>query len=141
MRYLSGIHALNLQCSLDTSGDWHQSALQWKKLDWRESNGSLWGNYGIEENSHIPEHPGTYKAANHIRALLDLLFDGNTALAQGMRKQFISNEKYTPEIFSKVIRMKNFPIWQKIDEFMGKEYFRKWLNYKESVKQNGIKLA
>ena len=41
MQYLSGIHALNLQCSLDTSGDWHQSALRWKDLDWRESDGSL----------------------------------------------------------------------------------------------------
>ena len=140
MQYLSGIHALNLQCSLDTSGDWHQSALRWKDLDWRESDGSLWGDYGIEENSHIPEHPGTYKTANHIRALLDLLVEGNTALAQGMRKQFIDNEKYTPEIFSKVLYMKDLPIWSKIDEFMGKEYFRKWLTYKESV-DNGIKLA
>ena len=83
MRYLSGIHALNLNCSLDTCGDWHQSALRWEELDWRESDGSVWGDYGIEENSHIPKHPGTYKTANHIRALLDLLADGNTALAQG----------------------------------------------------------
>ena len=71
MQYLSGIHALNLQCSLDTSGDWHQSAFRWKDLDWRESDGSLWGDYGI-------------------------------------------------------------------DEFMGKEYFCKWLTYKESV-DNGSK--
>ena len=29
MKYISGINALNLPCSLDTCGDWHTSALQW----------------------------------------------------------------------------------------------------------------
>lgn len=136
MIYLSGIHALNLPCSLDTCGDWHKSALKWQNLDWRESNGSLWGNYGLEENSNIPEHPGTYYTANHIRALLDLLLDGNTARAQGMREQFIGNDKYTLEIFSKVMLMRHLPVWSSIDAFMGKEYCRKWLWYKESVHLN-----
>ncbi len=130
MKYLSGIHALNLNCSLDTCGDWHRSALKWENLDWRESDGSLWGEYGLEENSHIPNHPGTYKAANHIRALLDLLFDGNTAAAQGMRDSYIGNEKYTQEIFSKVQLMRNLPVWSEVDKFMGREYFRKWLDFK-----------
>ena len=131
MRYLSGIHALNLNCSLDTCGDWHQSALRWEELDWRESDGSVWGDYGIEENSHIPKHPGTYKTANHIRALLDLLADGNTALAQGMRDELVDNDKYTLEIFSKVILLKQLPVWPKVDDFMGMEYFRQWLEYKD----------
>lgn len=131
MRYLSGIHALNLTCSLDTCGDWHKSALKWECLDWRESNGSLWGDYGLEENSNIPEHAGTYITANHIRALLDLLLDGNTAVAQGMREQYIGNDKYTEEIFAKVAFMKDLPVWRKIDDFMGREYFRRWLKYKE----------
>lgn len=43
MRYLSGIHALNLKCELDTCGDWHQSAIQWERLKLYESNESLWG--------------------------------------------------------------------------------------------------
>jgi len=132
MKYLSGIHALNLRCSLDTCGDWHQSALKWQDLDWRESNGSLWDEYGIEENSHIPEQPGTYKTANHIRALLDLLSDGNAAQAQGMRDQYICNDKYTMEIFAKVMKLRQLPIWPKIDAFMGKEYYRQWLRYKAS---------
>lgn len=29
MRYITGIHALNLPCKLETSGDWHISAIQW----------------------------------------------------------------------------------------------------------------
>lgn len=30
MKYLSGIFALNLMCDLDTFGDWHTSAIDWK---------------------------------------------------------------------------------------------------------------
>jgi hypothetical protein len=29
MLYLSGIHALNLPCSLLTCGDWHTSGINW----------------------------------------------------------------------------------------------------------------
>lgn len=130
MRYLSGIHALNLNCSRDTCGDWHQSALSWEELYWWESDGSVWGDYGIEENSYVPKHPGIHKTANHIRALLDLLSDGNTALAQGMRDELIDNDKYTLEIFSQVILLKQLPVCPKVDDFMGREYFRQWLKYK-----------
>ena len=95
MKYVSGIHALNLVCSLDTCGDWHQSAIQWDNIPMRESNGSIWGDYGIEHNRKIPEHSGQYNVANHIRALLDLLEDGNFTVAQGMRKDYICNDRYT----------------------------------------------
>lgn len=131
MKYVSGVHALNLSCSLYTCGDWHQSSLNWSQLDFRESDGSLWGNYGIEDNSHIPENPGTHKVANHIRALLDLLHDGNTAVAQGMRDQYICNDEYTEEIFNKVMYLRVLPIWPAIDAFMGREYYIKWLQFKE----------
>lgn len=30
MKYLSGIFALNLMCNLNTFGDWHTSAIDWK---------------------------------------------------------------------------------------------------------------
>ncbi len=49
MKYISGIHALNLRCSLQTCGDWHQSGIQWKMPTVRESSNSLFGDYGIEK--------------------------------------------------------------------------------------------
>ena len=30
MKYVTGIHALNIPCNLETSGDWHMSAIQWE---------------------------------------------------------------------------------------------------------------
>ncbi len=43
----------------------------------------LFDNYGIELEKHIPEHDGVYAVANMIRALLDLLEEGNFSVVQG----------------------------------------------------------
>lgn len=130
MKYITGIHALNLPCSLTTCGDWHCSALQWEIPNFRESEDSFFGDYGIEYCSVVPENEGTYAVANHIRALLDLLELGNYSTAQGMDEDFIGNDKYTREIFDKVALMRNLPNFCEIDRFMGREYYGKWLDYK-----------
>ncbi len=131
MKYITGIHALNLRCSLDTCGDWHQSAIQWDSPKTAESDTSFFGDYGLEDGAVIPEHTGTYTIANTIRALLDLLYEGNFAVAQGMNEDFICNSKYDNEVFEMVMKLRQRPNWNDIDEFMGKEYKLKWLKYKE----------
>lgn len=134
MYYLSGIHALNLPCKLNTCGDWHLSSLQWSNLPLLNSENSLFGDYGIEKNKIIPEHTNHFNVANHIRALLDLLEQGKFAIAQGMNKDFICNDEYTEEIFSKVVLLKTNSNWNEIDIFMGKEYFAKWLAFQKLTK-------
>ena len=133
MKYITGIHALNLECSLLTCGDWHQSAIQWQNPNIAESEGSLFGDYGIEHNKHIPEHTETYSVANHIRALLDLVEQGNFYIAQGMNKDYICNDYYTDEIFNLVSKMRYLNHWCEIDDFMGKEYYSKWLRFKKEM--------
>lgn len=133
MKYISGIHALNLTCNLDTCGDWHQSAIQWENLNLKESKGSIWGDYGIETNKKIPEHTECYNAANHIRALLDLIADSNFSVAQGMRKDYICTDKYNNELFEKIYQLRDMPNWIEIDKFMGREYCGKWLDFKENL--------
>jgi hypothetical protein len=133
MLYISGRQALNLPCSLETCGDWHTSALQWRRLNLRESDGSLFSEYGIERGVSVPEHDGAFNAANHIRALLDLLEEGKLTLAQGMNKDFICNEKYTPEVFEKVSALRGASHWSEIDRLMGREYGGRWLDFKEGA--------
>ena len=133
MQYITGIHALNLPCSLLTCGDWHRSALKWEKITYRDSKDSFYGNYGIEQCAVVPEHDGTYAVANHIRALLDLLEIGNFSAAQGMNRDFIGNDDYTDEVFNKVALLSDLPHWREIDGFMGSEYYGKWLDYKRRV--------
>lgn len=126
MQYITGVHALNLPCSLETCGDWHTSAIQWHSPKMAESDGSIWGEYGIEQGKYIPEHNEAFAVANHIRALLDLLYDGKFSVAQGMNRDFICNDTYTKEIFEQVWLMKGCFYWPEISRFMHKEYGRTW---------------
>jgi len=137
MKYVSLIHALNIPCSLETCGDWHISSIQWEKPNILDTENSIFGEYGIEKNKIIPEHKEKFAIANHIRALLDLLYIGNFTVAQGMNKDFICNSKYDMEIFNKVIIMRNLPHWEKIDKFMIKEYLGKWVEFKKEVLIHG----
>ena len=131
MRYVTGQHALNLKCSLETCGDWHQSAIQWKNPTIRNTDESIFGDYGIEKNVSIPEHKEKFCVANHIRALLDLLETGMFTLAQGMRDDYICNGKYTQEIFCMVTKLQDQANWKQVDKFMEREYMREWIKYKE----------
>ena len=130
MKYITGIHALNLPCNLETCGNWHQSAIQWDKPNIAESQFSLWGDYGIELNHKIPEHKNeTFAVANTIRACLDLLYNKNFPTVQGMNDDFICNEKYDQEVFNLVYKMRHLSYWEDINNFMNKEYKLKWINY------------
>lgn len=130
MKYITGIYALNLNCALKTPGDWHQSALSWDNPRMRETEGSLFGEYGIEENFTVPRREGlSCFAANHIRALLDLIEEGDFSAAQGMRDNFIDNSCYDDEIFEKVYNMKTLPNWIEIKAFIGEEYMMKWVYF------------
>lgn len=130
MQYITGIHALNLKCSLETCGDWHTSALRWKNIELKETNETIFKDWGVEKDCYIPEHDGKYNVANHIRALLDLLIDGKFTVAQGMREDFICNEEYTPLVLDMVWGLKDCFNWKEIDAFMKKEYRLTWLDYK-----------
>ena len=131
--YLTGQQALNLPCSLETCGDWHGSALQWRRLHLRSSERSVFADYGIETGVSVPEHTKKYNVANHIRALLDLLEEGKFSVAQGMNRDYICNDRYTQEVFGNVVRLRGLPHWDGIDRFMGREYLGKWLDYKEKI--------
>jgi hypothetical protein len=133
VQYITGIHALNLPCALLTCGDWHRSALRWEDITIRNSEQSVFGEYGIELDKPIPNHTGRWAVANHIRALLDLLETSKFSVAQGMNNDYICNNGYTSEVFGKVALMRGLAHWPDIDCLMGREYHTKWLDYKKQV--------
>lgn len=132
MKYVTGIHALNMICNLNTDGDWHQSALRWEDITIRNSEESFFGNYGIEKEKAIPYTNLYMPTANHIRACLDLIYERKFSVVQGMKDDFIVVSEYDNEIFKKVYEMKNLDFFNEIDDFMKKEYLFKWTNYKEA---------
>jgi hypothetical protein len=129
MKYITGTYALNLPCELDTSGDWHYSAIDWSNIPMRDSNASVYRNADIAERM-LPTGKKKY-VANHIRALLDLIEQGYFSSAQGMRENFIANEKYTQTVFDMVWKLRSNSNWTQIDGFMGKEYLCDWLRYRD----------
>lgn len=133
MKYISLIHALNLSCKLDTFGDWHSTSLDWDNPKMLDTENSIWGEYGIEKSRTIPFKSGTYNVANHIRAILDMLYLQQFTVAQGMKDDFICTDKYDNEIFEKVLMLKSVPYWEQIDKFMTKEYLKKWISFKKGV--------
>ena len=129
MLYISGHQALNLPCSLETCGDWHTSALRWDKLDLRESNNSIFKDYGIEECASVPYHKGKYMIANTIRAALDLMIDSRFGVLQGLKEDYICNDKYTEELFNMVLKLKDEHNWENINQFMKREYLLEWCEF------------
>jgi hypothetical protein len=141
MRYITGIHALNLNCSLETCGDWHQSALAWKNVTFGESVNSVFGDWGIEQDRDVPfvDESRKFNVANHIRALLDLIDRGDFSNAGGMNRDFICNDKYDTVIFDKVALLRDNSNWALINNFMSKEYRMKWLKYRGENVQHSIR--
>ena len=131
MKYITGVYALNLNCNLDTCGDWHQSSLNWNNIPLKESDNSFYGTYGLEYSKKIPNHEELFTVSNHIRACLDMLIDRQFDNLQGMNKDFICNDKYNNEIFSQVLKLNSLPQWEEIRIFMDKEYGKKWINYRK----------
>lgn len=137
MKYITGIHALNVPCSLNTSGDWHHLAIRWDRPHINDTRKSFFGNWGIEFHE-IPLHSGNeYPVANHIRACLDMLDSGDFSNLQGMRRDYICTNEYDPFIFFKVAQMRMHPHWDEIDHFMEKEYLMEWVRYKERDELDG----
>lgn len=133
MLYLTGIHALNIEDSLETCGDWHTSALDWGSIKLQDSNKSIFKDWGIEEGKVIPEHKELYNVANTLRAVLDLMIVGMTDYLKGFRNDFFCTDIYNKEFFSKVIQLKSLDNWKDIDNLMKREFMFEWDNY---VKEN-----
>lgn len=131
MQYISGIQALNMPCNLLTTGDWHQSGIQWKELNIKETENSIWGEYGIEGPKKIPNHKGKFFVANHLRAILDMLAEHDFSNLSGMKNDYICADIYDKELFTKVYMLHSFIGWKQVDRFMEKEYMYKWIYWRE----------
>ncbi len=135
MKYISGIFALNIPCSLDTTGDWHSSSLNRLKLTLNESDDSILKEKGIERDIYIRELGGMYNVANHIRAIADLLDYGDYPTASGMRFDYLDDDRrFDRTLFEYVFafrQTKNEREWERISSTMEKEYMLKWLKFLE----------
>lgn len=109
------------------------SGIQWKHPHVKDTRTSFFGDMGIEFHEIPPLFDKKFPVANHIRACLDMLEDGDFSNLQGMRQDYICTDEYDPFIFFEVARMRNCPNWTDIDRFMEKEYLMDWVRYRERM--------
>ena len=135
MKYISGIFALNIPCPLGTTGDWHRSSLTWNKLRLHESDDSVMKEKGIEKDVYVRELGGRYNVANHIRAIADLLDDGDYVTAEGMRNDYLDDDRrFDRTLFEYVYALrktKSDRDWWRISLRVEQEYMLKWLKFLE----------
>ena len=135
MKYISGIFALNIPCPLGTTGDWHRSSLTWNKLRLHESDDSVMKEKGIEKDVYVRELGGRYNVANHIRAIADLLDDGDYVTAEGMRNDYLDDDRrFDSTLFEYVYALKETKSecdWWRISLRGEQDYMLKWLKFLE----------
>ena len=137
MKYITGIHALNIEDSLETCGDWHTSALNWQSIELNESEDNIFGDWGIEKGKEIPEHTELYNVANTLRAILDLMIKGSTRYLKGFRDDFMCTDKYNREFFEEVMKLRGLSNWGDINTLMKQEFMYEWDRYVEEM-SNGL---
>lgn len=132
MLYLSGVHALNIENTLNTCGDWHTSALDWSNIKLADSSNSVFREWGIEMNKSIPEHTELYNVADDLRAILDLMQkEENLGYLKGFRDDFICTDEYNDIFFQKVFLLRNLKHWADINSLMEREFMFEWQNFLE----------
>ncbi|MFT8705475.1 hypothetical protein [Bifidobacterium aquikefiricola] len=134
MKYVTGLHALNLGDRTVTPGDWHFSALDWRHPFTLEADSSPFASWRIG----LQDVPGMgiVPTADHIRACVDLIEQGHYGEAQGMREDYIDDDSFSPEIMRMIWKLRNRDEWPLIDQFMGREYQCQWLDFKQSQNTN-----
>ena len=133
MKYISNEYALNIPCSLKSSGDWHYNSYPVEKAKLFDSNESYFGDFGIEE--HVINNK-TYFVANHLRAILDLMFCKKFDFLKGFKDDFIVVNDYNSLFFNKVYEFKNSNIWNDVNNLMKEEYMLDWINFVNQRSKN-----
>lgn len=138
MKYITRVQALNIEDSTECGGDWHQSSMNWSKLDLAESDGSVFGDWGIEVDKAVPEHEEHYNVANTLRAILDLMLNKYyISYLKNFRNDFLCTDKYNQEFFEKVYELKDkVDHWEDIRQLMKREFMWDWDKFIASKEHN-----
>lgn len=146
MQYISGMICFGIQCECDSVGCWNMPKsmfLDDANIIKRESDGSLFGSYGIEKNKFIPYREYTvWNIADHVRAYMDMLADRDYEKLKGVFANYISSAKCRKDIFTLTLsRLGKEPDFMLTHQFMVDEFGADWLSFCDAVKKNADHLS
>lgn len=125
MKYITGIHALNIPCNLNTSGDWHRGTLDWGNPWIRESEDSIYRSWGIYEDDGR-------MVADHLRAVLDMLeCQKDLVLLHSFHSDYISNYEYDEILNEQLSKLKTLAHWREMEELVKRNMHRRSLDIEE----------
>lgn len=138
MMYISGMPAFGVPCEGDSIGKWNlrkEDFLNEEIFKLRDSEVSPLGDWGIEENKLVPYREFcTYSIANHTRAYVDMLVDGQFEQLSGLFYECINSIECRKDIFMLVYgKLRNLPTFDAIDMFMAGEFGNAWNSYIDSI--------
>lgn len=138
MKYITGYLAMGVECERPTPGKWNitkQEYLDDEMFKLRESDESPFKDYGIEKDKLVPYRMFcTYNVADHVRAYVDMLFDGEFEKLEGLFAECVNNAKAREDIFMLVYgKLRHLACFREVNEFMEKEFGNAWYSYVSSV--------
>lgn len=138
MKYITGIIAMGTECSLNTPGLWNipkEMYLDDEVFKTVESDDSPFKDWGIETNKLVKYREFClYNVANHVRAYVDMLYDGKFEELKDLFFEAINDSKSRKDIFMLVYgKLRHLAQFKKINEFMEEEFGNAWLSYIDSV--------
>lgn len=138
MRYITGIIAMGTECSLNTPGLWNipkETYLDEEIFKNVESDDSPFKDWGIEKNKIIKYREfSLYNVANHVRAYVDMLYDGKFDELKDVFFEAINDSKSRLDIFMLVYgKLRHLAQFKKINKFMEEEFGNAWLSYIDAV--------
>ena len=138
MKYLTGLIAFGIPCNDYSCGVWNYTKQNFTDPKWlepKESDKTLFGDWGIEKDKIIPYHEDEelFNVATHKRAYLDMLFDKRFKELEGLFFYAINDMKCREEIFDQVHRHLSHPdVHKDVYDFMSSEFGNAWLSYVQS---------
>ena len=138
MRYVTGIIALGTECELNTPGLWNipkEVFIDEKMCKNVESDESPFKDWGIEQNKIIKYREFClFNVANHVRAYVDMLYDGKFDELKDVFFEAINDSKSRQDIFMLVYgKLRHLAQFKKINEFMEQEFGNAWLSYMDAI--------
>ncbi|MDR2828736.1 MAG: hypothetical protein LBV51_04880, partial [Acholeplasmatales bacterium] len=135
MRYISGIQALNMHYTNQTTpGDWHGLSVDFSNPQWYYTEQSPFLDFDIE----LRKFPGIKEkvyVANHTRACLDLIYECKYSVIAGMKNTLIDDKLLNELLLQKLLLLIKDNNFQVIFNLILKEYRLDWINVLE---KNGV---
>jgi hypothetical protein len=128
MKYISGIETLNLHYpNQKTPGDWHGPSVDFMNPKWYDTSDSIFNDFDLELRV-FPNINFKVYVANHVRACLDSICDGQYSVISGMKTTLIDDDYSNNLFLNKYLELINTKCFNESFKYVLREYKMDFIN-------------